>query len=156
MLSFGQYEMKSSEPTPFRGSISMRWRSLESPQFPLHASHFAFKSVAKWRFWERLKSNGKFYDNFSSGKGCRSVGLNVYGKNKLLAMFQFSKAHNSFYYPLTAFFNLLKMIDLRQVEILVILYAINLMVRKKVKSSEASRSLPGHASIYFLSPINGI
>ena len=42
MLSFGQYEMKSSEATPFLGSILMRCRSLESPQFPLHASHFAF------------------------------------------------------------------------------------------------------------------
>ena len=41
------------------------------------------------------------------------------------------------------------MIILRQVEIVVILYAINLMVRKKMKLSEASRSLPGHASIIF-------
>ena len=71
-------------------------------------------------------------------------------------MFQFSKAHNSFYYPFTDFLNLLKMIYLWQVEILVILYEINLMVRKKMKSSEALRSLPGHASIYFLSQINGI
>ena len=43
------------------------------------------------------------------------------------------------------------MIILRQVEIVVILYAINLMVRKKMKSSEASRSLPGHASIILAS-----
>ena len=48
---------------------------------------------------------------------------------------------------LTALLNLLKMIILGQVEILVILYAINFMVRKKMKLSEASRSLPGHASI---------
>ena len=39
------------------------------------------------------------------------------------------------------------MISLRQVEIVVILDAINLMVRKIMKLSEASRSLPGHASI---------
>ena len=50
---------------------------------------------------------------------------------------------------LTALLNLLKMIILRQVEIVVILllYAINFMVRKKMKLPEASRSLPGHASI---------
>ena len=79
MLSFGQYDMKSSKATPFRGSILMRCRSLGSPQFFLHASQFAFKSVAKWRFWERLKSNSKFYYNFSSGKNCHCAGLNVYG-----------------------------------------------------------------------------
>ena len=52
-LSYGQYELKSSEATPFRGSILMRCRSLELPQYPLHASLlnvllvFVFKSVAK-------------------------------------------------------------------------------------------------------------
>ena len=39
---------------------------------------------------------------------------------------------------------------LRQAEIVVILYAINLMVRKKMKLSEASHSLPGHASIILI------
>ena len=47
MLSFGQYEMKSSEVTRFRGSILMQFNSLESPQFLLRASQFAFKSVKK-------------------------------------------------------------------------------------------------------------
>ena len=37
-LSFAQYEMKSSDATPFRGSILMRFGSLEPPQVPLHAS----------------------------------------------------------------------------------------------------------------------
>ena len=50
-ISFGQYVMKSSEATPFRWSILMRCRSLESLQYPQHASLpnvlFAFKSVAK-------------------------------------------------------------------------------------------------------------
>ena len=46
MLSFAQYEMKSSEATPFRGSIFMRFVSLELPQVPLHAS-LASKSVEK-------------------------------------------------------------------------------------------------------------
>ena len=46
MLSIGQYEMKSSEATPFCGSILMWFRSLEPQQFPLHASQFVFKSVA--------------------------------------------------------------------------------------------------------------
>ena len=45
MLSFGQYEIKSSESTRFRGSILMRLESLEPPQFSLHASQFAFKYV---------------------------------------------------------------------------------------------------------------
>ena len=45
MLSFGQYEIKSSESTRFRGSILMRFESLEPPQFSLHASQFALKSV---------------------------------------------------------------------------------------------------------------
>ena len=47
MLSYGQYELKSSEATPFRGSILMRVESLEPPQSFLHASRFAFKSVEK-------------------------------------------------------------------------------------------------------------
>ena len=38
ILSFAQYEMKSSDATPFRGSILMRVGSLEPPQVPLHAS----------------------------------------------------------------------------------------------------------------------
>ena len=42
----GMYELKSSEATPFCGSISMRFKSLEPPQILLHASLFAFKSVA--------------------------------------------------------------------------------------------------------------
>ena len=33
MLSFGQYEIKPSESTRFRGSILMRFESLELPQF---------------------------------------------------------------------------------------------------------------------------
>ena len=37
-ISFAQYEMKSSDATPFRGSILMRFGSLEPPQVPLHAS----------------------------------------------------------------------------------------------------------------------
>ena len=45
MLSFGQYEMKSSEATPFRGSILMQFNWLEPPQFLLYASQLAFKSV---------------------------------------------------------------------------------------------------------------
>ena len=47
MLSFSQYELKSSEATRFRGSILMRFKSLEPPQFILRASQFAFKSVGK-------------------------------------------------------------------------------------------------------------
>ena len=47
MLSFGQHEMKSSEAMPYRGSILMRFKYLEPPQFPLHASQCAFKSVEK-------------------------------------------------------------------------------------------------------------
>ena len=47
MLSFSQYELKSSEATRFRGSMLMRFKSLEPPQFLLHASQFAFKSVGK-------------------------------------------------------------------------------------------------------------
>ena len=50
MLSFGQYEMKSSAAMPFRGSILMQFKSIEPPQFPLYASQFAFKSVENWRF----------------------------------------------------------------------------------------------------------
>ena len=38
ILSFAQYEMKSSDATPFRGSILKRFGSLEPPQVPLHAS----------------------------------------------------------------------------------------------------------------------
>ena len=38
ILSFAQYEMKSSDATPFRGSILMWFASLEPPQVPLHAS----------------------------------------------------------------------------------------------------------------------
>ena len=38
MLSFSQYELKSSEATRFRSSISMRFKSLEPPQFSLYAS----------------------------------------------------------------------------------------------------------------------
>ena len=56
MLSFGQYEMKSSEASPFQGSILMQFGLLEPPQFRLHALTFDFKSVAKGRFWEGLKS----------------------------------------------------------------------------------------------------
>ena len=47
ILSFAQYEMKSSDATPFRGSILMRFESLEPPQVPLHASQLAFESVKK-------------------------------------------------------------------------------------------------------------
>ena len=47
MLSFSQYELKSSEATRFRGSISMRFKSLEPPQILLHASQFALNSVEK-------------------------------------------------------------------------------------------------------------
>ena len=47
ILSFAQYEMKSSDATPFRGSILMRFGSLEPPQVPLHASQLAFESVKK-------------------------------------------------------------------------------------------------------------
>ena len=54
-LSFGQYEMKSSEAARFRGSIFMRFKSLEPPQFLLHTSEFAFKSVEKQGFCDRLK-----------------------------------------------------------------------------------------------------
>ena len=56
MLSFSQYEMKSSEASPFQGSILMQFGLLEPPQFRLHALTFDFKSVAKGRFWEGLKS----------------------------------------------------------------------------------------------------
>ena len=38
ILSFAQYEMKSSDATPFRGAILMRFGSSEPPQVPLHAS----------------------------------------------------------------------------------------------------------------------
>ena len=47
ILSFAQYERKSSDATPFRGSILMRFGSLEPPQVPLHASQLAFESVKK-------------------------------------------------------------------------------------------------------------
>ena len=47
MLSFAQYEIKSSEITTFRWSIFMWIVSLESPQVLLHASRFAFTSVEK-------------------------------------------------------------------------------------------------------------
>ena len=47
ILSFAQYEMKSSEATSFRGSILMRFGLLEPPQVPLHASQLAFESVKK-------------------------------------------------------------------------------------------------------------
>ena len=47
ILSFAQYEMKSSDATPFRGSILIRFGSLEPPQVPLHASQLAFESVKK-------------------------------------------------------------------------------------------------------------
>ena len=47
MLSFAQYEMKSSEATPCRGSILMRFILLEPPQVLLHAFQFASKSVEK-------------------------------------------------------------------------------------------------------------
>ena len=43
MLSFAQYQIKSSEATPFRGSIVMRYKSLEPPQIPLHASPYYFQ-----------------------------------------------------------------------------------------------------------------
>ena len=33
MLSYGQYELKSSEAAPFCGSILMRFKSLEPPNF---------------------------------------------------------------------------------------------------------------------------
>ena len=45
MLCFGQYEIKSYEATPLPGSILMRFKPLEPPQFSLHASQFAFKFV---------------------------------------------------------------------------------------------------------------
>ena len=45
MLSFGQHKMKSSEATPSRGSVLMLLKSLEPPQFSLHVSQLAFKSV---------------------------------------------------------------------------------------------------------------
>ena len=38
--------MISSEVTPFRGSLLMWCRLLESPQFPLYATQFAFKSLS--------------------------------------------------------------------------------------------------------------
>ena len=47
ILSFAQYEMKSSDATPFHGSILMRFGLLESQQFPLHASQFAFKNLLR-------------------------------------------------------------------------------------------------------------
>ena len=47
MLSFSQYELKSSEATRFRGSISMRFKTLEPPQILLNASQFALNSVEK-------------------------------------------------------------------------------------------------------------
>ena len=47
ILSFAQYEMKSSDATPFCGSILMRFGLLEPPQVPLHASQLAFESVKK-------------------------------------------------------------------------------------------------------------
>ena len=47
ILSFAQYEMKSSQATPFRGSILMKSISLEPPQVLLHGSQFASKSVEK-------------------------------------------------------------------------------------------------------------
>ena len=47
MLSFSQYELKSSEATRFHGSISMQFKLLKPPQFPLHASKLAYKSVEK-------------------------------------------------------------------------------------------------------------
>ena len=56
MLSFGQYEINSSEATRFWGSILMRFELLEPPLFPLHAFQFAFKSVEKKGFCDRLKS----------------------------------------------------------------------------------------------------
>ena len=57
MLYFAQYELKSSEATPFCGSILilMRFRLLEPPQVLLHAPQFAFKSVKKGIFCNRLK-----------------------------------------------------------------------------------------------------
>ena len=33
MISFGQYEVKSSEAMPFCGSVLMRFKSFEPPQF---------------------------------------------------------------------------------------------------------------------------
>ena len=47
ILSFGQYEMKSSKARPFRGSIIMQFRWSEPSQFLPHVSQFAFKSVEK-------------------------------------------------------------------------------------------------------------
>ena len=47
MLSFAQYEIKSSKITTFLWSIFMRFVSLELPQVLLHASRFAFTSVEK-------------------------------------------------------------------------------------------------------------
>ena len=38
MLIYDQYELKSSEVTSFRESILMRFKLLEPPQLPLHAS----------------------------------------------------------------------------------------------------------------------
>ena len=47
ILSFAQYEMKSSDATPFRGSILMQFGLLEPPQVLLHASQLAFESFKK-------------------------------------------------------------------------------------------------------------
>ena len=47
MLYFAQYELKSSEATPLRGSILMRFGFLEPPQVPLQASQLAFESFKK-------------------------------------------------------------------------------------------------------------
>ena len=47
ILSFAQYEMKSSDATHSRGSILMRFGLLEPPQVTLHASQLAFESVKK-------------------------------------------------------------------------------------------------------------
>ena len=44
MLAFDQYEMKSSEAS--RLSVG-QFKSLKPPQFPLHASKLAFKSIEK-------------------------------------------------------------------------------------------------------------
>ena len=47
ILSFAQYEMKSSDATPLRGSILMRFGCLELPQVPLQASQLAYESFKK-------------------------------------------------------------------------------------------------------------
>ena len=55
MFCFVQYEIKSSEATPFCRSILMQFESLEPTQFSLHASQFALKSVANWKILRQVE-----------------------------------------------------------------------------------------------------